>query len=118
MVNCAALHIGRLDIDPLPFTAGKPEVALTWEEGGVHCRALLDWLHDDFSAIDDYKTTTRTANPDLYRVDPIQAAWYTRGLMKVHQTPRYPEFRYVVQETYPPYALSVISPTPAALALA
>jgi hypothetical protein len=109
------------------FTNGKPEQTLVWIEeladdptADVWCRARLDWLRP--GAIDDYKTAGATANPETWTRSmfsfgfDLQAAWYLRGLR--HLTGFDDAlFRFAVQETYPPYALSVIGLSPAALML-
>lgn len=53
-----------LDVQPTLFTDGKPEQTLVWEDNGVLCRARLDWLRTDLTAIDDLKTTSASANPE------------------------------------------------------
>jgi hypothetical protein len=107
------------------FTSGKPEQTVIWQEaGGVWCRARLDYLRlaADGPAVDDYKTTSGSANPEHWsrslfdRGGDLQAAWYRRAVL--HVTGVEPTFRYAVQETFPPYALSVISLGPDALLLA
>lgn len=115
MVEAAREQLAAHNATPPLFTAGRPEQTLVWEElGGVVCRARCDWLRDDRQAIDDLKTTSRTANPEAWTRSlfgmgyDIQAAFYLRGLRattNVDQT----EFRWCVQENYPPYALSVVS---------
>jgi len=111
------------------FTAGQPERTAIWQEEGIWCRARLDWLRpvavNRFTppwAIDDYKSTSRSANPDDWTrtlfsagVD-VQVAWYLRGVKAV--TGQDATFRFAVQETYPPYALSVIALGPEALTIA
>lgn len=115
------------------FTDGKPEQVIVWKEGDVWCRARLDWLHDSLLNIDDYKTTGATANPEVISRTlfqngwDIQAAFYLRGLQAIRahtmdvaefRNSRLPDFRFAVQETYPPYALSVVALGPDALMLA
>jgi hypothetical protein len=109
---------------------GTPESTLIWQDlGGVWCRARLDWLRADKRsgiAIDDYKTTATSADPaDLARTYigkgwDIQAAWYLRGARAVLNTTKAFDmtFRYAVQETYAPYAVSVVTPGADALMLA
>lgn len=115
-------QVAGLDVEPPILTDGKPEQTLVWEENGVACKARLDWLRDDRTAIDDIKTTSRSANPDTWSRTvfsmgyDVQAAFYLRGVKAV--TGAEPEFRLVVCETDPPYALSVIGMTPGALELA
>lgn len=115
-------QVAGLDVDPPILTDGKSEQTLVWEENGVACKARLDWLRDDHAAIDDIKTTSRSANPDTWSRTvfsmgyDVQAAFYLRGVKAV--TGADPDFRLVVCETAPPYALSVIGMTPGALELA
>jgi len=102
------------------FTAGEPERTLIWQEDGIWCRARLDWLRA--GAIDDFKTTGASANPDAWTRamfnagTDIQVAWYLRGLKAISGEDV--TFRFAVQETYPPYVLAVIGLGPDALMLA
>ena len=111
------------------FTNGKPEQTVIWkEDGDVWCRARLDWLRFDArtlsapAAIDDFKTTSASANPEtwtrslFFAGTDVQAAWYRRGVKAVTGVDAV--FRFAVQETYAPYALSVVSLGPDALMLA
>lgn len=115
-------QVAGLEVDPPLLTDGKPEQTLVWTENGVACRARLDWLRDDRTAVDDIKTTTRSANPATWSRTifgigyDVQAAFYLRGVKAV--TGSDAEFRLCVVETAPPYALAVIGLSPAALALA
>lgn len=123
MCNAVSGQLDALEVAPRPFSDGKPEQTLVWSEGDVPCRARLDWLRDDLTTIDDLKTTSRSANPEswtrstLWSIGAhVQAAFYLRGLRAV--TGSDAEFRWVVVETAPPYALSVVSLAPQALAVA
>lgn len=122
MVQAAGKQLEAVNADPVIFAAGHAEQTLIWTEGDVTCRARLDWLHDDNTAIDDYKTTSRSANPEsfsrtLFNMGyDVQAAMYLRGLEAL--TGMSAQWRWVVQETTPPYALSVVAMTPQALSLA
>jgi hypothetical protein len=115
-------ELRNIAITPRPLTNGKPEQTLTWMEGDVYCRARLDWLSNDHSIIDDLKTSSRSANPHgfdrtLFSMGyDISAAFYIRGVRAV--TGIEATFRWVVVETTPPYALSVLTLAPDALALA
>jgi hypothetical protein len=109
--------------EPPLFMDGKAEQTIVWDEaGGVVCRARLDWLRDDYSAVDDLKTTSRSANPESFSRSlfgsgyDIQAEFYSRGVEAVTGTR--PEFRFVVVENTPPFALSVVSLGPSAMTLA
>lgn len=123
MCEAVREQLDALDVDPVPLTDGKPEQTLVWEEQGILCRARLDWLRDDRAAIDDLKTTSASANPEAWTRRTlwdmgadIQAAFYLRGLAALGEKVR--DFRWIVVETYPPYALSVVSLTPQAFELA
>lgn len=122
MVEAFRVNVAALDLDPAAFVDGQPETALVWEERGVHCRALLDWLHTDCATIDDYKTTSRTASPDVWGRTmfgfggDVQAAFYRRAVQRTFDVD--PVFRFIVQETYPPYAVSAVTPDSTAYAVA
>lgn len=122
MVAAARQGITSHAAQPPLFTAGKPEQTLIWEDDhGVICRARLDWLHDNHQAVDDLKTTGTSADPQKWTrtgygigID-VQVAFYLRGLERL--TGIRAAWRYVVVETYPPYAVSVCDLAPSALAL-
>lgn len=129
MVQAARVQLDRhKDGGREMFRDGDAERTLIWqEEDGTWCRARLDWLRiaqDGLHrwAIDDYKTTGASANPDdwtrtLFSAGTdIQVAFYKRGVKAL--TGAEAAFRFAVQENYPPYALSVISLGPGALMLA
>jgi hypothetical protein len=127
MCNAVAKQLQGFDVDPVPLTAGKPEQTMVWQDSttGVWCRARIDWLHDDLSAIDDLKTTSRSAHPEVFAKNlysygcDVQAAFYLRGMKALRDNPfGPPDWRWIVVETTPPYGLSVIEPGPAVLELA
>lgn len=114
MVEAALKQLAAHDAVPPLFKDGMAEQTLVWTEGDVVCRARLDFLHDGPSAVDDYKTTSQSANPERWSRSlfgngyDLQAAFYLRGLEAVTGATDVP-FRFFVQETYPPYAGSVVS---------
>lgn len=131
MVGSARAQLARhTDGGALMFQGGEPERTLIWRDdefGGVWCRARLDWLRpltDQIAGfdIDDFKTTGGSANPEdwsrtLFQQNfDLQVAWYLRGLKAV--TGLEGTFRFAVQETYPPFALSVVSLAPSAMVIA
>lgn len=122
MVSAALTQLAAHGATPALLADGKPEQTIVWEEDGVVCRARLDWLRDDLLAIDDLKTSGRSADPaQLSRTlfangYDVQARFYQRGVKKL--TGVEPEFRFIFVETEPPYALSVVSLAPSAVALA
>ena len=121
MVYAAHRQLGAHAEAKNAFTDGKPEVTMVWDEDGVACKARIDWLHDDYRFIDDYKTAA-SANPEQFTRNlfsygyDIQAAFYLRGLKAI--TGKDATFRFIAQEKEPPYALSVISLGPDVLMLA
>lgn len=104
---------------------GKAEQTLIWQEpNGVWCRARLDWMPNGGNVFPDLKSTGASANPDLWGSRTlydggfdVQAAFYCRGIRAVLGIDD-PHFRFVVVENEPPYALSVVELTPAAMAMA
>lgn len=109
------------------FTDGTPEQVVIWQEGETWCRSMLDWLPDDLSSpvvVYDYKTTATSANPDSWQRHlfdmgyDMQAAFYRRGLRALTRRDLVVDFRFIVQENSPPYALSVIGLTPAGIDMA
>lgn len=118
MVETALSQVGDL------LLPQEPERTVIWKEGGIHppvwCRARADKLTD--SMLIDYKTTKALARPESYqrilwrlRYD-IQIAWYLRGV--IEQSDNWVDHRIIVQETSPPYAVSVIRIDPQALSFA
>lgn len=116
-------QLREFDVRPRPLADGMPEQTLVWQEDGVWCRARCDWLHNSHRHIDDLKSTGTSANPHDWARNrlfadgkDLQAAHYLAGLRAI--TGRSGEWRFVVVETEPPYAVSVISLAPSALELA
>jgi hypothetical protein len=101
------------------FTDGVPEQMALWQEDTQHgkmwCRALLDWRMADNRRIYDYKTFAPGADPERFVTylaregRDIQDPFYARGVAAIEGCDwREVAFRFVVQGTDPPYALSVI----------
>jgi PDDEXK-like domain of unknown function (DUF3799) len=116
--NQLAAHSAK----PIPFTDGRAEETLCWQEGPIWCRARTDWFHSDHATIDDFKSTGASANPEVWTRTmfgmgyDVQAALYSRGVRATFGTR--PTFRFVVVETSPPYGLSVVSLAPDAMEMA
>lgn len=122
MAAAARTQLGRHP-QPVPLLGGQPEQTLVWQEGNIWCRARLDYLHDSRLFIDDYKSTSGNAHPDAWIRSALfgsgydlQAAFYLRGIKVLFGIDA--TFRFVPQETYPPYALSVVGLGPDVLTLA
>jgi hypothetical protein len=116
MVTAVREQLVSHQADPPLFRDGNAEVTLVWEEVNIVCRSRLDWLRDDYAAVDDLKTTSRSANPRAWSRSifgfgyDVQAEFYCRGVEKL--TGVRPDFRLCVVETSPPYAVSVLSLAP------
>ncbi len=115
-------QLDLVDTSPALFTDGRPERTMVFRYRGVLIRCRLDWLRDDLEACDDLKTTSASAAPEKWSRTmfgiggDLQAALYGIGLREM--TGREVAWRYVVQETEPPYALTVFSVAPDVIALA
>lgn len=87
------------------FQNGSGEVALIWQDDGIWCRALVDWLHDDLRTVDDYKTSGMSMAPHMIGLRAetagwhIQAAFIERGLDALDPAGRgRRQFRFIAQE--------------------
>lgn len=97
------------------FTAGAAEVMIAWQEDGIWCRALIDWLHDDLRTVDDFKSTGMSVAPHVIGVRAeaggwhIQHAFIERGLNILDPAGAgRRRFRNIAQETDKPHALTVM----------
>lgn len=125
MAEQARFQLWHHQAKPAPLDGdGAAERTLIWQdEGDVWCRARLDWLHGDRRTVDDVKTTSGSASPlvfsrRLFEMGyDIQAALYLRGMRKVFGNVTY-RWRWVVIETEPPHALTVMDLSPMALDMA
>jgi PDDEXK-like domain of unknown function (DUF3799) len=123
MVKSARAQLRQTDEAYNAFRDGEGERTLIWQEGSIWCRARLDWLQRKRRYIFDYKTTTGSSAPrawvnrQLYDIGgDVQASFYLRGATKLLGGDW--QFRFVVQEQDPPYALSVVGLSPEQLDLA
>jgi hypothetical protein len=123
IANRVREQIVALNLDPVPFTEGTAEHVIRWEDRGVDCRAMLDWLRDDLEYVDDLKTTS-DASPRGFRRKvwnlryDIQAAFYLRAVaawLGEMSHPIKPRFRWVAVETEYPYLVTVHEPSKVAL---
>jgi hypothetical protein len=61
------------------FTNGDGEVALIWQDDGMWCRALVDWLHTDLRTVDDYKTSGMSMAPHVIGIRAETAGWHVQA---------------------------------------
>lgn len=102
----------ELNVNPTPFTHGQAEHVIRFAADGADCRAMLDWLHDDRTIIDDLKTTTdaspRFTERHVFKMGyDIRAAFYVRAVEAEYGVT--PLFRWVFAETKPPYPVSIMT---------
>lgn len=96
---------------------GDTELTGIWrEEDGVYSRARYDWAAPDRRLIADLKITSTSAQPQAFirrildgGLD-IQDAHYRRGIE--HLCGERPRFAFIVVESDPPFALSMIALDP------
>lgn len=96
------------------FGAGNGEVVIAWQESGLWCRQMIDWLTADNLIFADYKTTQESAAPQALGRKMFNDGWFIQAAMAERgldildpQNAGHREFLFVVQETDPPYALTV-----------
>lgn len=112
MVAAGRAQLECTDEDAMAFIGGKVEQTLVWREGDVWCRSLLDHLPVGGNVFYDYKSTGKSAHPeDWFRSAcdhgyDMQDAMSCRGITAVLGVEN-PIFRFIVQETEEPFALSV-----------
>ncbi|MGI9500379.1 MAG: PD-(D/E)XK nuclease-like domain-containing protein [Geminicoccaceae bacterium] len=117
-------QLGHHEIGNVFDRPGRAEVATIWQDGGVWCRALNDWLPEDVTAIYDLKSSESASTDAFQRVAfahgyHLQAHWYARGVAAVTgQDALQIPFRFVVQESSPPHFVNVIEMSGEALFMA
>lgn len=99
----------------VPFDEpGVGEVVIIWQEDGLWFRSMIDWLPHNMRSPSDFKTTGMSVAP---HVIPslmmnggwdVQAAMHERGLdvLDPNNAGRR-KFRFIAQENYEPYALTI-----------
>lgn len=103
---------------------GSGEVVIACQENGIWLRQMLDWPTNDLREIWDYKTTGMSASPYTAgkQADdagwPIQAAMSERILNTIDPDGAgRRHYRFVYQENYAPFALTVSEIDEAALTI-
>lgn len=97
---------------------GFTELVLIWEEKGILCRAMIDWINPKLQMVIDYKTT-ETSEPERWSRGHIsqlgydlQQDFYSRAVKEFYDIDPYTQkttFVFIVQEIRPPYAVSFVS---------
>jgi hypothetical protein len=106
---------------------GQAELTFLWREAGVWIRDMIDWVPTAGSGLRtvwEYKSTNASAHPNawgkrtLYDTGAyLQSAWHREAVQNVFGW-EHVRVGFVVQETAPPYAVSVIMLDPMAHAYA
>jgi len=106
------------------FVSGHVERSMVWEEGGVWWRSRPDWISTDGLVLADVKTTGGAGEPLAWSNGPLtsyefdlQGALALRGARYFHGHAER-AFVFVVIETAPPFALSLVGLGPTFLEFA
>lgn len=127
MVASARAQLKQHEIGDPFDKPGISEGTIIWTENGVLCRCRPDRIVEPTSnMIDvyDYKTTSASVSPDSIVRYAEQQQWmiqnefYSRGILAAYDSVERVRYRFIAQETKPPYALAVIDFSPLALGMA
>jgi hypothetical protein len=93
---------------------GKPEQTVTWEDGGVLCKARPDWLSPKWHV--SLKTTDGIANPATWIRRQMSEMGYDRSLVFYERGFRFHkltvESRILIVEQNPPYGCALVGLAP------
>lgn len=113
MRDSALKQLGACNLGKLFNPAhGAAEVVIAWQEKFGWCRQMLDWVTNDKQTYVDYKTTDWPAAPHAVGRLLAGGGWDVQGAMAeigmaaVKDVTRL-RCLFVVQETAPPYCLTV-----------
>lgn len=116
MIEAARAQIATSEVPEL-FKGGHAERTMIWPADGIWWRSRPDWISPDGRVIADLKTTGN-AEPGAWARGPLndyefdlQAVLALRGCAAT-MGPADRSFIFVVIETVPPYALSLVSLAP------
>lgn len=110
------------DLAGYRLDSGMAEQTLRWTEGETRLRCRPDWMPADRRVIVDAKFTATSANPEAFARQIIgmsydmRASFYLRG-NRATGGPEDGKYLFLVQETEPPYATSIIGMPPAFIAM-
>jgi hypothetical protein len=103
------------------FDTGEAEVSAFWQDNGIWCRARYDILGP--TSAHDYKTTLDATRRGFSKAMGKygyhqQADFYLRGLAALGHKAAAAPFRFICQETTPPYLVQIHTPDDAAMSMA
>lgn len=117
----AAIRPQLAEFDPVPFTEGVAEQTLVWERNGVLLRSRPDWIRDDLSLIEDFKTAT-TADPEKWSKRAVDYGYDLQAILYPMAVEfsrgGFADYRCIVVEKQPPYLVTEFKFAPDVLALA
>ncbi len=115
MVEAAREQLVELDVPELFGPQGRSEVVAAWQEDGMWCRTMIDWLGAGRTVVADYKSTAMSCAPHVVEDRPsvlgwdMQAAMHERALDTLDpENAGRRSHLFVNQENEPPYALTMI----------
>lgn len=119
MVKAAHVKLAASpDLRGVPLDALHAERTALWQEGDIWCRCRPDWTTPDYTVVLSVKTTEASAEPESFTRlllgsgYDLQAAFELRGVEAMTGTrPRH--YIWIVCETEPPYAVSLLGLAPA-----
>lgn len=109
------------ELDPVPFTEGVAEQTLVWEYHDALLRCRPDWIRNDLSLVEDFKTAS-SADPVTWSRNAIdygydlQAVLYPMGLEFARGG--FADYRCIVVEKKPPFLVTEFRFAPDVLSLA
>lgn len=114
--NMVAAALSQLQLHEASdaFQNGAGEVVMVWQEDGLWFRQMLDWLHDDLRTVDDFKTSAMSVAPHSLGMMMVKAGWDVQAAMAERGLDVLDpagagrrHFRFIAQEQYEPFALTV-----------
>ena len=115
MVDVLRRSIAAVEGAERALVVGQPEAVIAWDEGGVWCRSMVDWIDIEQRTLWDYKTVAGSVHPAavgrrLFDMGyDLQACFYERGLHALQVIDQGElKFRFICQEIDPPYLVSIV----------
>jgi hypothetical protein len=116
MIEAAREQLAELEMaDLFSSSHGDSEVVAAWQEDGMWCRTMIDWLGAGRCTVADYKSTAMSCAPHAVEDRPsvlgwdMQAAMHERALDTLDsENAGRRSHLFLNQENDPPYALTLI----------
>lgn len=123
MADVASKTLAACKDVKIDLVKGVAERVMVWKAGKTWCRARPDWMSNDRKVVLNYKSTAGSAESNAWTRNQmvpmgfdVEAAHYLSGNAALGSPGAM--YLFLVQENYPPYACSFVSPDPAMMELA